>query len=109
MHRTLKEIVADVDQLTKHAAKGDLSREEKAYLKKYIGRLNTHGTPDERYPSGRVLDVEYVERSGRMFAVGVSQQGMSNVSSAVCAKGVPGSVPKRISYDVDFVNCVVAM
>ena len=48
---------------------------------------------------------EYIEKSGRLFAIGVSQQQLSNVGRAVCANQAGGGN----TVDVDFVFCVISV
>ena len=102
---TLQEVVVDFEALKAHQRK-TTNKEEKALLKKYIGRLNSHGVDDEKYPGGKVLAVPYVVKGGRLFAVGISQQSLSNTSRAICAGAGSDSCN---TLDADFVNCVIAV
>ncbi|CAK0839147.1 unnamed protein product, partial [Prorocentrum cordatum] len=74
-------------------------KEEKAKLKKYPTYVRTHEKDGERFPGGKVVDGTHVQRDGRMFAVGPSQEGLSNKARAVAGSGQ--------TFGVDFVTSVL--
>eukprot|EP00973_Karenia_brevis_P043884 6077265-Karenia_brevis.AAC.1 len=107
----LTEVVVNLENLKKyHRTMPNVSaadKAEKTVLGKYLKRLASAGQSDDRFPIGVTLLVEYIRKAGRLFAVGVSQQCLSNKSRSVCS-GVMEDAANIMTFDVDFVACIIS-
>jgi hypothetical protein len=104
------EVVVNMQALRQFEKDASLKRDEKKLLKAYLVRLRTHGRKLDAFPDGMVLDVDYVARSGRLYAVGVTQQCLGHVTRMVCAQGSAAELAGEArSLDVDFVLCVITV
>eukprot|EP00973_Karenia_brevis_P048478 6728662-Karenia_brevis.AAC.1 len=109
----LIEVVVNLEDLKAYVKtlKDVSQKAEKTLINSYLKRIRTHGEDDTRFPHGKVLQILYIERSGRLFAIGISQQQMANKTRAVCAGAWSDAVmpAPQVTLDLDFVNCVISV
>ena len=73
--------------LVQDELRGKRSTPKLRTVRAYLHRLRTEGYDSNQYPDARLLEINYVKKSGRRYAVGPSMQYLPNKVACEVLRG----------------------